>query len=127
MQNVLNRKKNQFSDFFSRVMVIFVLKSPQFSMNFYDNSKNKYILSCVKYISLVGKRPRWAYSTVRPQGRIYFLIYRRHVGNPCNVFPTASSSLIVLQWTSKALIEIILWASLVLKWTSKAFIPLPCS
>ena len=41
----------RFKYFIFRVMVIFILKTPQFSMNFYDNSKNKnrkmdsYILS----------------------------------------------------------------------------------
>ena len=34
-------KKNKFSDFYFYSYIIFVLKSPQFSLNFHDNSKNK--------------------------------------------------------------------------------------
>ena len=51
MRNRLNRKKFFFSDFsdfyfssyghFWSFLVIFVFKSPQFSMNFHDNSKNE--------------------------------------------------------------------------------------
>ena len=40
MRNRLNRRKKiDFQIFIFRVMVIFVLKSSQFSMNFHDNSK----------------------------------------------------------------------------------------
>ena len=50
MRNRLNRRKNQISGFFYfRVMVIFELKSPQFSMTFHHNSKNK-IRKIVSYI-----------------------------------------------------------------------------
>ena len=43
-----------------RVMVIFVLKSPQFSMNFHDNSKNKnrkidFSLDSAHYVSFIIK------------------------------------------------------------------------
>ena len=48
MRNVLNRKKKQISDFsdfyflsYGHFLVIFVTSSPQFSMNFHNESKKK--------------------------------------------------------------------------------------
>ena len=60
-----NRKKNQISDFYDFyfwVMVIFVFKTPQFSMNFPDNSENKnrkidYLFDSAHCMSSVGIKP----------------------------------------------------------------------
>ena len=98
MRNVLNRKKNQasdFSDFYFfelwSFFVIFLLKSPQFSMNFHDYLKNKNRKNgkinfsfdsayCASFMKMGAKlRGGGSVYPYLGQGHVSLLIYRKTI------------------------------------------------